>query len=477
MKPRSLNFLIRLSMKKTLFPLLAATLSLSAQAAGYIDQFVNNGDTHYYAGWACNPDQPHELATVHVWSGDVFLGVLPINGNREQAVADLCGGTYFHAFSGSVTIPESLKTGAIREVSLTYVGATNAVLYNSPVTAQFPGTPVPPPPVVTAPRSVTVNTCIDKRPGPGWIVQKRAGSGVCATEWIDERNLRQTRGYIEEWVSSADLQQGHEMLSCDTPYPTHMDWTVSSEIASSDQCVVFQNYGYGYARAYRIRKGPPSQPRTMKVHTCTDKRPESGWVVTGRVASGVCSTVWIDERNLTQTRGFIEEWTFDADLPQGHETLACDSPYPSNMNWTVIGEVTSSTVCAGFYGNGYSYAKAHRIRKGQPAPSASPRSMKINTCVDKRPGPGWLVNNRAPTGICSTNWIDANNLTQTRGYIEDWVYDNDLPVNHEMVSCDDPALAHPNWSLLETRTSVYACQFMSGINYYYATGYRIRKIQ
>lgn len=150
--------------------------------------------------------------------------------------------------------------------------------------------------------------------------------------------MKVSRGFIEEWVYEKDFQNGQDIETCDTPYPLHMDWSVLNETLPADQCAVFQGNGYGQGKAYRIRRGvPPTQPRTMTVNTCLDKRPESGWVVTARASMHVCSITWTGEWSNTQTRGFMETWVYDKDIAVNQDLLSCDDPARTLPNWILEG--------------------------------------------------------------------------------------------------------------------------------------------
>lgn len=211
-------------------------------AGGYIGDAVNNGETHYYTGWACNPGAPFEGASVHVWAADTFLGAIPVNVQREDAVGAQCGGNSVRGFAGYVNIPAHLRNWKSRDVWVVYVGSQNVNLTNSPMQVYFGSGPAP------QPRTLAVNNCGQGNPGPDWILTKRSGSTLCSREWIDEDTVKVTHGYNDIYTYILDMPLYYETLSCKNPYPDHMNFSVITTVPNHVDCQKF--YGNGGATTY-----------------------------------------------------------------------------------------------------------------------------------------------------------------------------------------------------------------------------------
>lgn len=102
-----------------------------AFATGYFDSATKTGA----GGWACNPATPGYSGWIHFWRDDgKFLGALLANKPREQAVANLCGGSGAHGFSGDFEYPASFldnKKHTVRGYFLNQDGQTSIELQNS----------------------------------------------------------------------------------------------------------------------------------------------------------------------------------------------------------------------------------------------------------------------------------------------------------------------------------------------------------
>lgn len=221
----------------------------ACHAEGYIEIASNNTDTHLYAGWACDPQNPYEPATVHIWSDGVFLGALALNVSREPAVGQICGGNSARGFHGSIAVPEHMRNWTWRDVSITYVGARNIALQNSPVNVFFGSEPAP------KPRTMTIENCGQPRPSTDWILVDRKISGVCSTKWIDENSVELTRGYVDIWAYAPDMPVNFEVMSCQNLYPNNMNFVILKQIERYKDCHTYVSSNLTtWTTGYRIKR-------------------------------------------------------------------------------------------------------------------------------------------------------------------------------------------------------------------------------
>lgn len=94
--------------------LITLAIGTSANAAGWVDNVIDNSPGQIYLqGWACDPNQPHATGWVHFTVNNQFISALPANQERAD-LAQVCGGTTAHGYSGWVSVPDDVAQNASR---------------------------------------------------------------------------------------------------------------------------------------------------------------------------------------------------------------------------------------------------------------------------------------------------------------------------------------------------------------------------
>lgn len=78
--------------------------SFAADPIGYLDSIAVENNFVVVAGWACDKEYPNEPIKVDIMNQYYdILSVVEAGLQREQAVANLCGGNPFHGFATKIS--------------------------------------------------------------------------------------------------------------------------------------------------------------------------------------------------------------------------------------------------------------------------------------------------------------------------------------------------------------------------------------
>ncbi|MCG8985656.1 hypothetical protein MI467_02230 [Delftia acidovorans] len=224
--------------------MLTSFLSANVLAEGWIESASNAyTDGAHIEGWACNPATPGTSGWVHFWSGSAdnkFLGALPANIQREQAVGSICGDSGRHGFGGSLSVPYAELDGKKHKIIAYYVGENGQppLLLQNHAYMWLDGGYV----------LQTKTECNGANPAPGHWIKKTVGgkcilnTGLGSTTW----GLSITHAFV------SNAPSGYQMEACE---PGPAGWATISTNPSSSNCMKFDfNANVVTSPSYIIKK-------------------------------------------------------------------------------------------------------------------------------------------------------------------------------------------------------------------------------